>query len=104
MSSLHECNAFSNKLLEPEAPQHFSTIKLDELVVPKWVPNESPYVGVHSLLTGAPSSDLLTFGCTAAVLKVIAAVQAIECSGESARIDTKTLTALVNIFRVTPFT
>jgi hypothetical protein len=81
--------------LEPEVPQHYSQVVLDELVVPKWVPDARPYVGVHSLLTGAPSSDLLAFGCSAAVLKLIAAVQAIECSSESERIDTKNQIALV---------
>jgi hypothetical protein len=80
---------------EPEVPQHYNRVVLDEMVTPKWVPDHRPYMGVHSLLTNASSSDILTFGCSLAVLKVVAAVQAIECANESNRIDTKNLVSLV---------
>lgn len=84
-------------LFEEEAPVHYDHVSIADISsrLPNWVPKLSSYIGVHSFLSKAGSSDLLTFGCTGLLLRVVAATQALKCANESARIDTKQLIAHV---------
>ncbi len=76
--------------VEPENPQHYDTVDIQHLVIPNSVPHTRGLIGLSTYLKNQQE-----LGTSPVLLRAVAAVQSLECAGESDRIDTAKRTSLL---------
>lgn len=90
---------------------HYDAVDLEDVAsrLPKWMPRPDSYCALDAVLArpnrllsykvGLPidttGTDLMTLRCNSALLRVVAAVQSLQCASEQQRINTDERTALV---------